>query len=151
MVRLRPMRPADLDELMPHERDMFGTESWSRASYEDELADTDLRYYLVAERDGRVVGSGGLLTVGGTAEVLTVGVLPEMRRQGIGEQLMAGLLAEARRRAASEVLLEVRMDNDSARKLYEKLGFAVIGIRRGYYDLGRVDALTMRLPLDGSA
>jgi [ribosomal protein S18]-alanine N-acetyltransferase len=144
MITLRPMRTADLEVLLPHEDVVFGTEAWSRQSYEEELADTELRHYLVAEQDGSVVGSGGLLTIGETAQIVTVGVLPSARRQGIGGRLVQALVAEARRRRAVEVLLEVRIDNDAARQLYEKLGFEVIGIRRGYYDLGRVDAVTMR-------
>ena len=138
------MRTADLDVLLPHEDELFGTESWSRQSYQDELADTELRHYLVAERDGQVVGSAGLLAIGETAQILTVGVLPAARRQGIGEQLVQALVAEASRRRAIEVLLEVRMDNAAARQLYAKLGFEVIGTRRGYYEQGRVDAVVMR-------
>ena len=143
-ITLRPMRSADLDVLLPYEDELFGSEAWSRQSYEDELADTDLRQYLVAERDGRVVGSAGVLAIGETAQILTVGVLPAMRRQGIGERLVEALVAEAGRRRAAEVLLEVRVDNAAARQLYAKLGFAVIGTRRGYYDQGRVDAVVMR-------
>jgi ribosomal-protein-alanine N-acetyltransferase len=56
-------------------------------------------------------------------------------------------MTEAGRRLASEVLLEVRIDNTAARKLYEEFGFEVIGTRRGYYDQGRVDALVMRRAL----
>jgi len=138
------MRTADLDVLLPHEAELFGTESWSRQSYQDELADTELRHYLVAERDGQVVGSAGLLAIGETAQILTVGVLPAARRQGIGEQLVQALVAEASRRRAIEVLLEVRIDNAAARQLYAKLGFEVIGTRRGYYEQGRVDAVVMR-------
>jgi ribosomal-protein-alanine N-acetyltransferase len=41
----------------------------------------------------------------------------------------------------------VRIDNDAARGLYAADGFAVIGVRRGYYDAGRVDAVTMRKEL----
>ena len=138
------MRPADLDQLLPYEAELFGSESWSRQTYQYELDDTALRYYLVAEQDGKVVGSAGLLTVGETAQILTVGVLPAARRQGVGERLVQALVAEAGRRRATEVLLEVRIDNDPARRLYAKLGFAEIGIRRGYYDMGRVDAVVMR-------
>jgi [ribosomal protein S18]-alanine N-acetyltransferase len=138
------MRAADLDALLPYEDELFGTESWSRQSYAEELADTELRHYLVAERDGQVVGSAGLLSIGETAQILTVGVLPTARRQGIGEQLVQALVGEAARRRAAEVLLEVRMDNAAARQLYAKLGFAVIGTRRGYYEQGRVDAVVMR-------
>ena len=146
-VRIRPMRTADLDVLLPYEESMFGTESWSRQSYLDELADTTTRYYVVAEEDGTVLGSGGLLSIAETSQVMTVGVLPPARRRGLGALLMQALLTEARRLRSAEVLLEVRIDNLAARTMYDKLGFAVIGTRRGYFDHGRVDALVMRLGL----
>jgi ribosomal-protein-alanine N-acetyltransferase len=147
-IRLRPMRKADLDVLLPHEQAMFGTESWSRDSYLDELADTELRLYLVAEdADGQVLASAGLLAIAETAQILTIGVLPLARRRGIARLLVNALVAEARRRHAHEVLLEVRVDNKPARELYESEGFAVIGTRRGYYDRGRVDAVVMRREL----
>jgi ribosomal-protein-alanine N-acetyltransferase len=146
-VRLRPMTAADLDVLLPYEQVMFGTEAWSRNSYLEELADTELRCYLVAEDDGGLLGDAGLLTIGETAQILTVGVIPAARRRGVGRLLVRALVAEARRRAADEVLLEVREDNESARKLYASEGFTVLGLRRGYYDHGRVHAFTMRLGL----
>jgi ribosomal-protein-alanine N-acetyltransferase len=61
--------------------------------------------------------------------------------------MLADLLAEAVRRGAREVFLEVRVDNDGARALYASEGFAELGRRRGYYDGGRVDAVTMRKQL----
>lgn len=145
-VRLRPLRTGDLDVLLAHESEMFGTESWSRQGYLDELADTELRYYLAAEdvRDGTLLGSGGLLVIGETAQIMTVGVLPSNRRRGTGGLLVRALLAEAARRRAEEVLLEVRIDNLAARRLYEREGFVLLGTRRGYYDQGRVDAVVMR-------
>lgn len=145
VANLRPMRAADLDVLLPYERTMFGSEAWSRESYLDELADTELRCYLVAESaDGVLLGSGGLMTIGETAQIVTVGVLPAARRRGLGRTLVRALIAEARRRGASEVLLEVREDNEAARRLYEGEGFTNLGRRRGYYDRGQVDAVTMR-------
>lgn len=151
-VTLRSMVPADLDVLLPYEDVMFGTEAWSRSSYLDELADTELRHYLVAvDSAGTVLGSAGLMTIAETAQILTVGVLPHARRRGIGRVLVDALLAEAVRRGAEEVLLEVRIDNVAARELYEAMGFTVLGLRRGYYDHGRVDAVTMRRPLDRGA
>lgn len=159
-VRLRLMRTADLDVLMPYEQQMFGPEAWSRQGYLDELADTELRHYIVAEgiaaesgagaTDSGLLGTGGLLTIGETAQILTVGVLPSARRRGIGRLLVRELVAEARRRGAGEVLLEVREDNEPARRLYAEEGFRVLGRRRGYYEQGRVDAVTMRLPLHPS-
>jgi ribosomal-protein-alanine N-acetyltransferase len=147
MVTLRPMRSADLDVLLPFEDELFGTESWSRQAYLDELADTELRHYLVAAENEQVLGSAGLMVIAETAQVMTIGVLPSARRRGIGELLLSALTSEARRRGAEELLLEVRMDNLAARKLYEKAGLSVIGTRRGYFDHGRMDALVMRLEL----
>ncbi len=43
------------------------------------------------------------------------------------------------------MLLEVRVDNTRAQKLYERFGFEPLGFRRGYYQPGNVDALVMRL------
>ncbi|HEY0167916.1 MAG TPA: ribosomal protein S18-alanine N-acetyltransferase [Jatrophihabitans sp.] len=155
-VRLRPMRSADLDVLMLFEQQMFGPEAWSRQSYLEELADTELRYYIVAEKvdaqtgEGELLGTGGLMTIGETAQILTVGVLPSARRNGVGRLLVRALLAEARRRRAEEVLLEVREDNQAARRLYAGEGFTVLGLRRGYYEQGRVDAVTMRHPIQRS-
>ena len=147
-VRVRPMRVADLDAVMPFEQQMFGPEAWSRQGYLDELADTELRYYIVAEAaDHHLLGTAGLLTIGETAQILTIGVLPAARRNGVGRLLLRALIAEARRRRATEVLLEVREDNHAAQRLYAAEGFTVLGKRRGYYEQGRVDAITMRHPI----
>ncbi|MCW2539581.1 MAG: ribosomal-protein-alanine acetyltransferase [Frankiales bacterium] len=142
------MEEGDLDTLYPYEQQMFGSEAWSKLSYIEELADQDYRCYLVAEdADGQVLGDGGLMTIDGTAQIMTVGVVPLARRRGIGRLLVRGLVSEAVKRRAREVLLEVRDDNDAARTLYESEGFEVIGTRRGYYEHGRVDALVMRREL----
>jgi ribosomal-protein-alanine N-acetyltransferase len=143
------MTVADLRVTLPYEEAMFGSEAWSEQSYRDELADRELRNYLVAvDEDGAVLGSGGLLTIDGTAQILTVGVLPPARRRGIGRLLVRALVDIARGRGAGEVLLEVRVDNDAAISLYQGEGFELLGRRRGYYEQGKVDALTMRLGIE---
>jgi ribosomal-protein-alanine N-acetyltransferase len=71
-------------------------------------------------------------------------VIPAARRLGIGARLLAMLLDEARRRGAVEAFLEVRVDNVGAQKLYERARFVRVGVRRGYYDGGRMDAVVMR-------
>lgn len=151
-VTIRPMTVADVKELFPHEVEMFGSEAWSYGAYLDELANTETRYYVVAvDAEGHVLGSGGLMTIGETAQIMTVGVLPASRRHGIGREIVRHLLAKARQQGSDEVLLEVRVDNDAAQKLYETEGFSLMGRRRGYYDNGRVDAITMRLGLKNGA
>lgn len=139
------MTAAHIDELMPYEREMFGPEAWTANGYRSELADTSSRHYLVGlGPDGALVGWAGVMVAADSAEVLTVGVIPAARRQGLAIELLDGLLAEARERGAVEVFLEVRVDNEAARMLYEHEGFVQVGLRPGYYDHGRVDAVVMR-------
>jgi ribosomal-protein-alanine N-acetyltransferase len=138
------MRAEHIDALMPHEREMFGTEAWTRGGYRAELADVRHRTYFAAESpDGALLGWAGVRVVADEAEILTVGVVPSARRRGIARMLLGALLDEARRRGAREAYLEVRIDNAAARALYAKEGFAELGIRPGYYDAGRVDAVVM--------
>jgi ribosomal-protein-alanine N-acetyltransferase len=142
------MTRAHIDDLMPYELELFGPEAWSAAGYRDELADARHRRYVVAlDEAGGLLGWAGIRILGQEAEILTVGVIPAARRQGIARQLMAVLLDEARARRAVEVFLEVRADNVAAQSLYESEGFLVLGRRSGYYDHGRMDAITMRLGL----
>jgi len=148
VVDVVPMRPEHIDALMPYEHEMFGSEAWSADGYRDELADTRHRHYLAAvDQDGALLGWAGIRIVADTAEVLTVGVIPAARRHGIGARLLAMLLDEARRRDVTEAFLEVRVDNTAAQKLYERSRFVRVGVRRGYYDGGRVDAVVMRKQL----
>jgi ribosomal-protein-alanine N-acetyltransferase len=143
-----PMTAAHVDALMPYERDMFGSEAWTANGYRAELADVQRRFYVAAEDvNKRLTGWAGVMVVADSAEVLTVGVIPSVRRQGLAVRLLDALLVEARSRGAVEAFLEVRVDNEAARKLYEREGFVQVGLRPGYYDHGRVDAVVMRREL----
>jgi ribosomal-protein-alanine N-acetyltransferase len=145
---LVPMSLDQVDEVMVYEADLFGAEAWTADGYRAELRDTRSRHYVAAiDDDGALIGWAGVRVVGDEAEVLTVGVVPAARRRGIGLALMADLYADAKRRGARAIYLEVRVDNDGARKLYERDGFIKVGVRRGYYEGGRVDAVVMRRDL----
>jgi ribosomal-protein-alanine N-acetyltransferase len=143
------MTPAHIDALMPFEHVMFGTDAWPAESYAAELADTDLRHYLAVESEaGELLGWGGVMVIGESAEILTIGVVPTARRHGLATELLHSLLAEARRRGARECFLEVREDNDAARAFYDREGFRRTRLRRGYYDSGRANAVEMYLGLN---
>lgn len=81
------------------------------------------------------------------AELLTLGVLPEARRQGVGRRLLDELAPEAVRRGAVRLLLEVSLGNVAARALYEAMGFVAVGRRRRYYPDG-TDALVLAWNLE---
>ncbi|SDI97830.1 ribosomal-protein-alanine N-acetyltransferase [Frankineae bacterium MT45] len=154
-LQVVPMTQAHLDAVMPYEVSMFGTEAWSREAYRDELRDNRYRRYFAVLRgsasDGELLGWGGVRVIGKEAEILTIGVVPQARRAGVATLLLRHLLADATRRSADEVFLEVRIDNEAAISLYRREGFADLGLRRGYYDGGRIDALTMHRRLTQEA
>ena len=144
-VVVRPMAGVDLSAVAKLELTLFGEEAWSADMLASELAGEPARYYLVAADGGVIAGYAGMLAPGGgQADVLTVGVARDRWGEGIGTALVEHLLAEAGRRGCTEVLLEVRVDNDRAQRLYRRHGFDGVGIRRGYYQPSGMDALVMR-------
>jgi ribosomal-protein-alanine N-acetyltransferase len=129
--------------LLDLEADLFGVERWSAAMFWNELACG--HHYLVALEGEDVVGYAGLAENGpGEAWVNTIGVRRDRQRLGIGAILLELLLEHARDRGARSVLLEVATDNHAAQALYNRYGFTVVGLRRGYYQASGTDALVLR-------
>ncbi|CAL9501234.1 N-alpha-acetyltransferase RimI [Streptomyces sp. enrichment culture] len=152
-VALREMRWWDIEPVLELERELFPYDAWSPALFWSELARARgphaTRRYLVAENgEGRVVGYGGLAAAGGTGDVQTIAAARDHWGTGLGARLLTALLTAATDFECREVLLEVRVDNDRARRLYERFGFEAVGLRRGYYQPGNADALVMRRPAD---
>jgi ribosomal-protein-alanine N-acetyltransferase len=143
-VKLREMTLNDLPGVLELERLLFSDDAWSERTYRDELADPGgTRHYVLAEEGGDLAGWAGLAAVGGQGDVLTIGVRPELQGRGIGARLLTALLHEAADRGCGEVYLDVRADNDRARRLYERFGFTPVGVRKRYYQPSGVDAIVM--------
>lgn len=88
--------------------------------------------------------------VAGEAELLTLAVALENRREGQGHALLRRYEASARSRGASESFLEVSADNMGALSLYDRAGYQRVGSRSAYYrcpDGGRCDAIVLRRSL----
>ena len=85
-------------------------------------------------------------------EILSLGVLPERRREGVAMALLNSVCVEARLRSAESIVLEVAVDNIAARALYAVCGFLPVGRRRNYYRRtgNPADALVLRLALTGT-
>ncbi|MCP9957697.1 ribosomal protein S18-alanine N-acetyltransferase [Streptomyces sudanensis] len=156
------MRWWDIAPVLDLERELFPEDAWSEGMFWSELAHArgprSTRRYVVAEepadggaRAGRIVGYAGLAAAGGLGDVQTIAVARGHWGTGLGARLLAELLHHATAFECEEVLLEVRVDNTRAQRLYERFGFEPIGFRRGYYQPGNVDALVMRLALQDAA
>lgn len=98
------------------------------------------------EGPGRIVGFAGMWNLFDEAHITTIGVDPEYRGRNFGEVLLLDVIAEALNRGASMLSLEVRVSNEIAQGLYDKYGFHVHGVRRGYYTDNREDAYVMWSP-----
>ncbi|MEU6348958.1 ribosomal protein S18-alanine N-acetyltransferase [Streptomyces sp. NPDC047072] len=146
---LREMRWWDIDPVLELEKDLFPEDAWSRGMFWSELAHARgaeaTRRYLVAESGERIVGYAGLASAGELGDVQTIAVARDHQGTGLGGRLLTELLRAATEFDCAEVMLECRIDNIRAQKLYERFGFEAIGFRRGYYQPGNVDALVMRL------
>ncbi|MFB7929092.1 ribosomal protein S18-alanine N-acetyltransferase [Streptomyces sp. NPDC056039] len=149
MCALREMRWWDIDPVLELERNLFPEDAWSRGMFWSELAHSRgpeaTRRYVVAETAGRITGYAGLVATGEQGDVQTIAVARDLWGTGLGGLLLAELLRAATAFECAEVMLECRVDNVRAQKLYERFGFEPIGFRRGYYQPGNVDALVMRL------
>jgi ribosomal-protein-alanine N-acetyltransferase len=150
-VQVRSADPDDLDHVVTLEARVFGEEAWSPRSVEAEFDGIGhTRVVLVAEVAGSVVGYAALMYVGDTGDVQRVAVDTKHRHRGLGTHLVRRLFAAARELGLSELLLEVRADNLAAVGLYERLGFASIDRRPGYYAGGH-DAVVMRRRMRAAA
>jgi [ribosomal protein S18]-alanine N-acetyltransferase len=133
----------DLGGLLAVEQASF-LNPWTRDMYVAELRNPEMSYLLVAKDSaGRVVGFCGFWRVVDEIHINNLAVLPEYRRQGIASLILGRVFAEGRRAGAGRATLEVRRSNEIARRLYERFGFTVAGVRRGYYRNPEEDALVL--------
>ncbi|WP_042401146.1 ribosomal protein S18-alanine N-acetyltransferase [Streptacidiphilus carbonis] len=149
-LTLREMRWWDIAPVLELERELFPEDAWSAGMFWSELADTRhpgaTRWYTVAEdARGSVVGYAGLMAVAGSGDVQTIASARPQWGSGLGSRLLGRLVDQAAAAGCEELLLEVRVDNPRAQRLYERFGFQPIGIRPKYYQPSGVDALVMRL------
>jgi [ribosomal protein S18]-alanine N-acetyltransferase len=140
--RLRPMREADLSAVMEVEKASYEF-PWTRAIFRDCLR---VGYYcFVYETPAGLIGHG-LMSIGaGECHLLNICVHPDHQRRGLGRAMIDFLLMLAKRKGARIALLEVRVSNVGAYKLYTDMGFDEIGIRKDYYPAknGREDAIIL--------
>lgn len=131
------------------------TEAWSAGSIAAFLSTPGSVALLATAGAGRATPAGLALarTAAGEAELVSLGVVPHHRRRGCGRALLRGVAEWAAARAATALFLEVAVENQAARALYEDVGFAAVARRPAYYERTGAcagDALVMRRALDPS-
>ncbi len=141
MIEIRRLQLRDLSAIEEIERASYPT-PWSRSMFAGELAKPS-SICLGATSDDRLVGYLIVSRYVDAWHVMNVAVTPEFRRRGIATMLLGTLFELTSDDDRRGYTLEVRVSNAGAISLYERLGFASRGLRRGYYTDNREDALIM--------
>lgn len=147
-VGVRATQPFDLPVLARLHAESFDA-GWSARDMGEMLAMPGA-FGLIALQEETPVGFLIARAAGGEAEIITIAVLPALRRKRIGRMLLDGALAASTDRGAERVFLEVGEANIPARALYAAAGFRAVGRRPHYYvgrDAAAIDALIMERPL----
>jgi [ribosomal protein S18]-alanine N-acetyltransferase len=120
-------------------------EAWSAGAFAAQLAQP-ATFALLADEAGLVVAR----IAADEAEVLTLAVIPEARRRGIGKALLREAMRIAGDRRARTMYLEASANNAAALALYAASGFRPVGRRGGYYADG-ADAIVLAASLSPCA
>ena len=137
------MKEEDIDSVLEISSLSFSI-PWSKDSYIQELTNPVARY-LVAKIDNKVVGFVGTWIVLDESHITNIAVHPNYRKQGIASKLLEKFLTYCQSQGCVAYTLEVRSGNKAARALYEKHNFKQDGIRKGYYEDNKEDAIIMWL------
>jgi ribosomal-protein-alanine N-acetyltransferase len=141
---------SDLDAVLEIEQSSF-VNPWTREMYLAELENRGVSYcYIIRDLSQRVIGFCSFWRVLDELHINNLAVAPEHRGAGAGTALLTTVMREGARLGARRATLEVRRSNEAARRLYERLGFTMAGVRRAYYSNPVEDALVLwREHLDG--
>jgi len=147
-LNYEPMQQADIDEVLTLEQLVY-SHPWSRANFVDSLA-SGYQAWLLRDQTGELLGYFLLMAIVDEAHLLNVAVAASQQGRGLGRFLLNQAVACARGLGMESVLLEVRPSNTRALEIYERYGFARIGLRKAYYPAAnqqREDAIVMRFGL----
>jgi len=144
--QLRDMSWADVDAVLRIEQQVH-SQPWTRGNFNDALATGNI--CKVYEAANEIVAYAVLMPALDDVELLDISIASAHQRKGLGAWLLGEMLVLAGTLKFERMLLEVRRSNLAACALYKKVGFAEIGVRRGYYpaDNGREDAIVMEYKL----
>lgn len=141
MIEIRELRDEDVAALARIEEESFSM-PWSETDFRN-LLQHDYCTYVVALVDGRVAGCCGFTNSYGEANIDNVVVASEYRNHGVASAMLTELLRRGKEEQIEAYTLEVRVSNQAAIHVYEKLGFVSEGIRPRFYEKPTEDANIM--------
>lgn len=142
---VREMTFADIPHAVEIEQACFSM-PWSEKSFQDSIIREDT-LFLVCEDASTITGYIGMYISFEEGSITNVAVSPSYRKKGYGEALVSSVKKYANDKLVEKIFLEVRVSNTPAIKLYEKMGFENLGVRKNFYDHPREDAYIMSCDL----
>ena len=138
---IRTMQKGDVAAVAALEAQIFSM-PWSAAGFADTLPREDV-IFLVAYEQDELLGYVGIYCTLDEGEITNVAVAPAARRRGIARALLTELKRQLACRNVARIVLEVRVSNEPAIRLYEQMGFSVLGVRKNFYEKPTEDAYIM--------
>lgn len=136
-----PMDRSHVPQIAALEKECFST-PWSAAMLEEELFNPQASFLVAEDDEGNILGYAGLHVVLDEGYIDNIAVEPDARRHGVASALL-DVYCRFAATNLSFLTLEVRVSNLPAIRLYETHGFQQVGLRPGYYQLPREDAVIM--------
>jgi len=136
-----PMDRSHVDQVAALERECFSM-PWNETMLEDALYNDNACFIVAEDDEGNVIGYAGLNTVLDEGYINNIAVEEAARRHGVASALLDVFCRFAEVNLAF-LTLEVRKSNTAAIAMYEKYGFQQAGLRKGYYQHPREDAIIM--------
>ncbi|MCF6218965.1 MAG: ribosomal protein S18-alanine N-acetyltransferase [Gammaproteobacteria bacterium] len=143
---IRLMRESELAEIAEIDAQV-SPHPWSEQIFKDCLK---AKYHcFIFEKGDALLGYGVLSVVMKEAHILNICILPKKQGRGLGRELIDYMIDLSTEKQVEMMFLEVRVSNEAARYLYERVGFNEVGIRSDYYPTakGREDAMVLAMCL----
>ena len=140
MIKIEEMTFEDYEKIKDNLKEEFD-EFWSASILKSELESENSKY-IVAKENENVVGFAGIILLPDNAEITNIVTKKSERKKGIGSLLLEKLIEMAKNEKKENISLEVNENNISARNLYEKYKFEIVGMRKKYYS-GKENAIIM--------
>jgi len=148
-LRLHPTKPGDLGDIMIIEKVSFPS-PWSYNMFLEEIRNPLSRSFVARKfnPESKILGYIFYQVVAFEMHILNIAVHPSFREKGIGTTLITESIdRENEGGSARYAFLEVRENNEKAIRLYQKLGFKTLGIRKNYYRKENINAIIMGRPI----
>jgi len=137
---------SQLDEIVEIENSSF-EKPWKRSQLMDDIRNNIDSENWVFVQDEKVVGYIFGWIIQNKFHLHNIAVHPNYLRKKIGQKLINHIISRVADQKVNVILLEVSVNNVSARKCYQSLGFVEVGLRKDYYSKGD-DAILYNLEIN---